>query len=175
MQPQVMLVFLYLVDQQGQVVRRTDLFDRCWGPATVGDDSLNRAITSIRRVLGAVGAGGLAIETIPRTGYRLVATEAILESADEGHAQAVAAAYDCWRKGLPEADVPAIDALNEALANEPGDAHGWGVLALLLRKAARSMPKPATALISFSGVSLPREGRWISTRRSRMPVWRWRD
>jgi tetratricopeptide (TPR) repeat protein len=66
-----MQVFLQLLDARGQVVTRADLFDNVWGGAIVGDDSLNRAVAQVRRVVAQVAAGMLEVETIPRTGYRL--------------------------------------------------------------------------------------------------------
>jgi tetratricopeptide (TPR) repeat protein len=50
------------------------LFQRCWGGVYVGDDSLNRAIGSVRKLAGDIGGGSFQIETIPRTGYRLTVT-----------------------------------------------------------------------------------------------------
>jgi tetratricopeptide (TPR) repeat protein len=45
----------------------------------VGDDSLNRAIAGVRRIAAGIGDGSFEIETIPRTGYRLVCdTEPVL-------------------------------------------------------------------------------------------------
>ena len=40
----------------------------------VGDDSLNRAISGVRRVITETGPDLFEIETIPRTGYRLTIT-----------------------------------------------------------------------------------------------------
>ena len=69
--PLIMQVLLILLDARGSVVTRNELFDQCWGAATVGDDSLNRAVLQVRRVLEEVAPGQVEIETIPRTGYRL--------------------------------------------------------------------------------------------------------
>lgn len=134
LQPQVMLVFLCLADQQDLVVARHLLFDRCWGAAPVGDDSINRAIAAIRQALETVGAERLSLETIPRAGYRLVASDGA--APNDTVVQAVDAACDCWRAGLPQPDSTAIALLEDVLARKGGDARGWGVLALLLRKAA---------------------------------------
>ena len=82
-EPRVMQVLIVLVEAGGAVVSREVLLDRCWGGVFVGDDSLNRAIASIRRLAGSVGGGAFAIETVPRTGYRLVASDTGTE--DEGH------------------------------------------------------------------------------------------
>ena len=65
-----MQVLLRLLDSDGRVVTRSELFDECWGGAIVGDDSLNRAIAKIRRIVSEVAPGLFEIETIPRTGYR---------------------------------------------------------------------------------------------------------
>jgi DNA-binding winged helix-turn-helix (wHTH) protein len=70
-EPLIMQVFLLLLDAEGRVVTRTELFDQCWGGVIVGDDSLNRAIAKVRRTAAQVAPGLLEIETIPRTGYRL--------------------------------------------------------------------------------------------------------
>lgn len=66
-----MQVLVVLADAAGAVVTRDTLFRRCWGSPSVTDDSLNRAIASLRRI-AASSAGSFEVETIPRTGYRLV-------------------------------------------------------------------------------------------------------
>ena len=80
LEPLIMQVFLLLLDRDGQVVTRNELFDQCWGGVMVGDDSLNRAVAKVRRIAAAVAPGSFEIETIPRTGYRL--TGAILEDCE---------------------------------------------------------------------------------------------
>lgn len=81
-EPLIMQVFLLLLDAEGQVVTRSELFDQCWGGVYVGDDSLNRAIAKVRRVGEQVAPGLLEIETIPRTGYRLTGHFPAREDAD---------------------------------------------------------------------------------------------
>lgn len=71
LEPRVMQVLVILADAGGTVVTRDTLFRRCWGGVYVGDDSLNRAIAAVRRIAAEIGGGSVAIETIPRTGYRL--------------------------------------------------------------------------------------------------------
>src|SRR5690349_14717266 len=67
LEPLVMQVLLLLLDARGSVVTRNELFDQCWGAAAVGDDSLNRVIAGVRKILEEVAPGRLEIETIPRT------------------------------------------------------------------------------------------------------------
>src|SRR5688500_3084571 len=67
-----MQVFLMLLDARGKVVTREDIFEHCWGGDLVGDSSINRAVTYVRRIGETVAPGLFEIENIPRTGYRLV-------------------------------------------------------------------------------------------------------
>ena len=67
-----MKVFLLLLDAGGSVVTRDELFDSVWGGVFVGDDSLNRAIARVRKIAAETAPGLFEIETIPRTGYRLI-------------------------------------------------------------------------------------------------------
>lgn len=71
LEPLIMQVFLLLLDADGRVVTRDELFDQCWGGVMVGDGSLNRAIAGVRRI-SDVAPGLFEVETIPRTGYRLM-------------------------------------------------------------------------------------------------------
>ena len=70
-EPRVMQVLVVLAEARGAVVTREDLIRLCWNTPFVGDDAVNRAVGEVRRVARTVAAGGFAIETIPRTGYRL--------------------------------------------------------------------------------------------------------
>ena len=69
-QPQPLRVLLLLHRHRGRVVTRDEIVDQCWDRRIVGDDVINRAILILRRLAGR--AGGFSIETIPRSGYRLV-------------------------------------------------------------------------------------------------------
>jgi DNA-binding winged helix-turn-helix (wHTH) protein len=58
-------VLLMLVGRAGQIVSKDDLLEAGWKDVAVGDNSLEQAISSLRRLLGA-----RCIETVPRRGYR---------------------------------------------------------------------------------------------------------
>lgn len=81
-EPRVMQVLIVLADACGSVVTRETLLSRCWGGVFVGDDSLNRAIAGVRKIASGVAAGSFEIETIPRTGYRLLGRMESGEPAD---------------------------------------------------------------------------------------------
>jgi DNA-binding winged helix-turn-helix (wHTH) protein len=70
-EPRVMQVLVVLAEAEGQVVTRETLFRRCWGSPNVGEDSLNRAVSAIRKLAAGAGGSSFAIENISRTGYRL--------------------------------------------------------------------------------------------------------
>lgn len=71
LQPLVMQAFLLLLDAEGDVVTREQLFDQCWGGNMVGNESLNRVMARIRQIPSEVSPAFFEIETIPRTGYRV--------------------------------------------------------------------------------------------------------
>lgn len=70
-EPRVMQVLLALADAGGAVITRDELVRRCWAGRFVGEDSLNQAIAEVRKAIRLVAGGSFAVETIPKTGYRL--------------------------------------------------------------------------------------------------------
>ena len=62
-----------LVARAGQIVSKDDLIRAGWQDVAVGDNSLEQAISSLRRRLGTDVDGTTLIETVPRRGYRLTA------------------------------------------------------------------------------------------------------
>jgi DNA-binding winged helix-turn-helix (wHTH) protein len=59
-----------LIVRAGQVVPKDALIDAAWKDVAVGDNSLEQAISSLRRRLGPAPDGGSYIETLARRGYR---------------------------------------------------------------------------------------------------------
>lgn len=62
-------VLLLLVARAGQIVSKDDLLQAGWNDVAVGDNSLEQAISILRRILGAHPTGTY-IETVARRGYR---------------------------------------------------------------------------------------------------------
>jgi DNA-binding winged helix-turn-helix (wHTH) protein/Flp pilus assembly protein TadD len=92
-------VLLQLVAQPAAIVTKDALIDAAWGDVAVTDNSLEQAISLLRRTLADAGAQPF-IETVPRRGYRFVAAvshEARRES-DEGLA-ALLAPHRAWLEG----------------------------------------------------------------------------
>lgn len=72
LEPRVMQVLVALARAEGDIVTRDELIRCCWGGTIVGEDSINRSISLLRRTSEGIGRGAFRIETIPRVGYRLV-------------------------------------------------------------------------------------------------------
>jgi DNA-binding winged helix-turn-helix (wHTH) protein len=72
LQPLTLKVLLALLSRRGEVVTRDELVQLCWDGRIVGDDVVNRSISVLRHF--AQRAGGFRIETVPKTGYRLIDT-----------------------------------------------------------------------------------------------------
>ena len=64
-------VLLHLAAHAGTVVSKDDLVTAGWADTAVSDNSLEQAVSALRRALGANAQGDQYVETVPRQGYRL--------------------------------------------------------------------------------------------------------
>ncbi len=69
-----MRLLLCLAEHAGEVVSIDDLLNQVWSGVNVTPDSVYQAVTSLRRVLGDDPKEPAYIATVPRLGYRMVAT-----------------------------------------------------------------------------------------------------
>lgn len=76
--PKVMQVLVCLTQHPGEAVTRDALFAEVWRDTIVTDDVLNRAISELRKVFGDDPQQPRYIETLPKVGYRLLASVAYL-------------------------------------------------------------------------------------------------
>ena len=113
LQPQNLKVLIALARSRGKVVTREELIDLCWDGRFIGDDVINRAISTLRQF--AERAGGFAIETVPRAGYRLVETTRsrnrrlwVVGAAAAIVSAAAGIAFVEWRSPRDEAKEPTI-------------------------------------------------------------------
>jgi len=86
-EPRAMQVLLTLADAEGHVVSRETLLERCWNGQIVGDDALHRIIGVLRRAMRSATGDAIAIETIPKAGYRLT-SEIASPTAETGAGEA---------------------------------------------------------------------------------------
>ena len=75
LKPQVFAVLVELVANAGTLVTRDALIERLWGRCEVDyDANLNTIVRQIRRALGDPADAPQFVETVPRRGYRFVAS-----------------------------------------------------------------------------------------------------
>ena len=72
--PKVFELLVYLVKNHGRLVTHNELLDALWPDTHVSAASLTRAVANLRRALGDEAHGPQYVETVPRRGYRLVAS-----------------------------------------------------------------------------------------------------
>jgi TolB-like protein/DNA-binding winged helix-turn-helix (wHTH) protein len=71
-----MRLLVCLAEHAGRTVTIDQLLDEVWAGAVVSQDSVYQAVTSLRRLLGDDRKEPAYIATVPRQGYRLVASVA---------------------------------------------------------------------------------------------------
>ena len=120
-------VLVHLVSHAGSVVSKDALVAAGWPDVAVTDNSLEQAISTLRRLLGPAGDGSPHIQTIPRQGYRF--TTPVTKAAgarDDAQLDALLDPHRAWLQGrasletLTRDDVAAARlAFGRALATAP--------------------------------------------------------
>ena len=78
-EPKVMQVLVCLASNPGEVVERDKLLDDLWDGRAFSDEPLTRCIVALRHALGDSPKDPEYIQTIPKSGYRLVCPVESLE------------------------------------------------------------------------------------------------
>jgi DNA-binding winged helix-turn-helix (wHTH) protein/Flp pilus assembly protein TadD len=153
-------VLMRLVVDAGQIVSKDELLQAGWKDVAVGDNSLEQAISALRRILGA-RPGLPYIETVARRGYRF-AVEVRREAARETDAglDALLAPYRAFVEGraalesLEGGKVAFARAVfEEALRSAPdhASAHvGMANACAMQFEMTRADPNPDTAALALA-------------------------
>ncbi len=72
-EPRVMHVMVCMASRPGEVVLRNEILETVWANVVVNEEATTQAISRLRQVLGDESRAPRFIETIPKTGYRLIA------------------------------------------------------------------------------------------------------
>jgi Tol biopolymer transport system component/DNA-binding winged helix-turn-helix (wHTH) protein len=72
-EPRIMHVLTFLAARAGDVVPRPEILEAVWGEVVVNEEALTHAVSQLRRVFGDDPKSPRYIQTIHKTGYRLVA------------------------------------------------------------------------------------------------------
>lgn len=137
LRPKSFAVLLHLLEHRGQAVTKQDLVTHVWEGGAVTDDVIVGCVLEIRKAIGDSGRNPRLLTTIPKVGYRLVATEAPVRHRRPSKGIAIAAgaagltgllavAYILWRPSPP---VPRGEVgwwrLDEGAGDRVADSSGW--------------------------------------------------
>ncbi len=154
LEPRAMQALLCLAENAGRPVTREELLARAWADCIVNDDSLSSAISKLRKAFGDDSKEPRFIETVPKVGYRLVAS---VQRKAENNGEPVAAS------------IPFPIQQPETPLAPPGNRRRWmaaGAATMLLIVAAfiwqmrlrgdSALPVSKTALpiTSFPGIEI---------------------
>ncbi len=74
LEPRAMQVLVYFAERAGEVITKDEVFREIWEEAFVTDEALTNCISSLRKALDDDAKKPKYIQTIPKQGYRLIAT-----------------------------------------------------------------------------------------------------
>jgi Tol biopolymer transport system component/DNA-binding winged helix-turn-helix (wHTH) protein len=155
LEPKVMKVLLQLAMAPGQVLSKERLIEAVWSNTFVSDDVLTRCISVLRREMHDDPHAPRYIQTIPKTGYRLVAEVRCFEPEENHFAPAVEEPVVTTGANLSEAS---------KVETQPGKAASSEVQKKL-RYAPRWLPwlvlSAAIVLIAALGFLLWRKSKTV--------------
>ena len=77
--PRAFDVLVFLIENQGRVVEKSELIEAVWKEKFVSDNALSRSIKEVRHAISDNAEAPRYIETITRRGYRFIAPVAVRE------------------------------------------------------------------------------------------------
>jgi DNA-binding winged helix-turn-helix (wHTH) protein len=93
-------VLVQLLVRRGAIVSKDALIEAVWQDVAVTDNSLEQAISSLRRLLGAAADGHPYIQTVPRQGYRFAGSVITTASrATDAELDDLLAPHRAWIEG----------------------------------------------------------------------------
>src|SRR5215207_9696958 len=87
-EPQVLDLLIYLIQNRDRVVSKDDLIASVWGGRIVSDSTLTSRINAARKAVGDTGERQQVIRTAARKGIRFVAEVRDTETSDVTHPEA---------------------------------------------------------------------------------------
>ena len=77
--PKAFETLLMLVERSGKLVGKDELLNEVWAGTNVEESNIAQNVFALRRVLGAGADGAPYIETVPKRGYRFLASVKVVE------------------------------------------------------------------------------------------------
>lgn len=141
----VMDLLFALATRPQAVLSRDELFAQLWPGLVVGEDTLARTVSKLRKALGDDSREPRYIETLSKRGYRLIAPVRALEAAVPGSAEAVVVEAPSTQTPEPSSSpTPAPRARTRLRPFALACAAGVAALALV-GWLTLSLPQPAGA------------------------------
>src|SRR5690606_15564498 len=140
LEPRLMQLLCVLASAPHRVFTRSELMDRLWPRVVVNDNSLTRAVSELRKMLGDDGKS--YIDTIPKSGYRLAAT-CVVATDEAMAAETVHATTDRTPQPVP-ADLPHIAARHRLLTHLLPTGAALSLLLAVFAVVLQMMPQETT-------------------------------
>jgi TolB-like protein/DNA-binding winged helix-turn-helix (wHTH) protein/Flp pilus assembly protein TadD len=162
LEPKMMQVLVCLAEAGGEVVKKGDLMRCVWSDTFVTDDALTRVISELRKTFDDDARQPTFIETIPKSGYRLLVPVAI--STVETRVAAAPPRAETQKPSM-EPEKPTIGSrLGRFIGEHRFHAAilailvvGMGALFLVLKRPDDSKPLPSAkakiAVLPFTNLS----------------------
>lgn len=145
--PTTMAVLVCLAEHAGEVLSRAFLDRRVWCHRVVTDHALTNCISELRRALGDTREKPRFIETVPKRGYRLIASVTPLDDPEPARAR------PSRRLLLPLASLLLVLLAAAGI---------WRSLGGAPETAATGMARKSIAVLPFDGGSGDRNRRYIA-------------
>ena len=108
LEPLVMDLLSMLAEQPNSVVSRDALLETLWHKRHGADESLTRAVSSLRKSFRMLNTSSVSIETVPKRGYKLVVSESVISPDKEEPAP-----EELPIAGLPIVTISAFETIGE--------------------------------------------------------------
>ncbi len=109
--PRQVAILALLLSKPGALVTKDDVMAAGWNGAITSENSVDKAMSELRRLLGDAPAGGPYVETVRRQGYRFTAAV----SRDEGDAlDALLRPHRRWIEGRAALETLHVDQVERA-------------------------------------------------------------
>lgn len=152
--PKAIETLIVLVESSGHIVEKDELMKAVWPDTFVGEDSLTRNVSVLRRVLGEDSANAAYIETLPKRGYRFTAS---VQERWDGQADLVVERHARLR--ITQEDLNHQNETGQSFAREATAA--GEIAGPLQRRLSRALPVVAIALV---GVIAALAYLWVARR-----------
>ena len=147
--PKAMAVLVALHEAGGQVLSREALMEAVWPEVTVGEEVLTRAIADLRKALGDSRQQPRYIQTVQKTGYRLLMDES--------------AVAEPIRLPAPQTDVEQTEGNRRSLYGQPSPARpSYAFSQLALSEDQTPDARPSIAVLAFNNMSYDPEQEYFA-------------